>query len=110
MNLTYKELKNEIDKIEVPEQRLGIFDVEINNKGKKYFFRSLKQNAGSNVGFGLNHYGWLGLPMPKYKKSKFHDSEDVSINFEENEFISCQKEKLKFIIKTKTFDAVVRWF
>jgi hypothetical protein len=110
MNLSYQELKNEIDKIEVPAQRLGIFDVEVNNKGKKYFFKSLKQNAGNCIGFGLNHYGWLGLPMPKYKQSKFHNSEDVCISFEENEFISCQMENKKFIIKTKTFDAVVRWF
>jgi hypothetical protein len=109
MKLTYDELKQEIDKIEVPKQRLGIFNVSINNKGKKYYFEKLKQNFGASVGFGLNHYGWTNLAKQAYKHSKFHDSEDVCIDIDESEFISCEKNENEFIIKTKNFDAVVSW-
>lgn len=79
MKITYDELKNDIDNIEVPAQRLGIFNVEIFNRGKYYFFKTLKQNVGDDIGFGLNHYGF-GLSRQKYKRSKFHDEEDVCID------------------------------
>lgn len=111
--LTYKEVFEELDKIDAPAQRLGIFDVKINNRGKKYHFKSLKQNSGGVIGFGLNHYGWLNLPMPKYKRSRFHDEEDVSVDIYENEFISCTKVNNTLNntlnIKAKTFNAVITW-
>jgi len=109
MKLNYDELKKEIGKIKVPAQSLGIFNVEINNKGKKYSFEKLKENYGGNVGFGINHYGWKGLKKQNYKRSQFHDEEDVSINIDEDKFISCEKSEKKFTIKTKTFTAIVRW-
>jgi hypothetical protein len=109
MKLTYNELKAEIDKIEQPAQRLGIFNVEINNKGKHYYFMCLKQSAGSDIGFSLNHYGWMGLPKQNYKRSKFHDEEDVCVYIPENEFIESEKKDNEFIIKTKTFKATVTY-
>ncbi len=111
--MIFDEFKELIQKIDAPAQRLGIFRLQINNKGKKYDFHSLKENSGSDnlTGFGLNHYGWLNLPMPQYKKSKFHDSEDVSVNISREEFIEASvKPGLNEIqIKTKSWNGVLTW-
>lgn len=105
--ITYDELSSEIDKIPQFNQRLGIFNVQINNRGKKYYFESLKRNYGDSIGFGLNHY--YNLTTQDYKRSKFHDEEDVCIYIERDEFIGCEQFEDKFIIKTKTFTATVSW-
>lgn len=111
-NLNFDELVDFIKSIESPTQRLGIFNVSINNKGKKYEFINLKPTHTNNkdfCGFSLNHYGWLNLPMPKYKKSKFHDEEDVSVWFERVEFISATLEGKLLKIKTKNFNTIITW-
>jgi len=112
--MNFDEFKNLIESIEVPAQRLGIFKVEINNKGKKYDFRSLKTNVSYNddlFGFGLNHYGWLQLPMPQYKRSQFHDCEDVSIDIWRKDFIEATEiDKTKISLKMKNWTAIVSWF
>ncbi len=112
MKLSYDDLERTMFTIDVPENsRTGIFNVEINNMGKKYYFEKLKQTAPmkSFLGFSLNHYGWLGLQKQRYKRSKFHDEEDVSIQISKDEFINCIKLGKQLTIKTKTFKAVVSW-
>jgi hypothetical protein len=108
--LNFDEFKKAISEIEVPAQKTGIFNIFLNYKGKKYFFAKLKENYTCNpdyCGFGLNNYGRLGLPMPRYKKSKFHDSEYVSIPIKRSEFIFCLQSENQFYIKTKNWFAVV---
>ncbi len=105
--LTYDELNAEIDKIPQYDQRLGIFKVNINNRGRRYYFENLKKNYGSIIGFGLNHY--YDRTVQKYKSSKFHDEEDVCIYIHSTEFMSCEQFECSFIIKTRTFTADVSW-
>lgn len=99
--LTFDQFKDLMNGIDAPAQRLGIFNVKINNWHKRYYFTNLKINALNNpdlCGFGLNHYGWLGLPKQDYKQSKFHDEEDVSIYINRNEF--------EYAVKTENFNEV----
>jgi hypothetical protein len=111
-HMTFDEFVKEVDSIPVPAQRLGIFRVQLNNRGKVYDFHNLKQTMSGNkdvTGFSLNHYGWLSLPKPKYKSSKVHDSEDVSIDISRDEFISAEKENNSIQLETKTFKALITW-
>ncbi len=114
--IDFEGLKKALDEMNElsPAQRTGIFNVEIKNGARKYNFSSLKVNGGYNpdlLGFGLNHYGWMNLPMPKTKKSKFHDSEDVSIDLWRNEFETGEYDKTArtLNIKTKSFSLAVNW-
>lgn len=112
--LTFDQLRELIDTIPQPTQRLGIFKVKINNYNKRYEFHSLKVSASYNPdvqGFSLNHYGWLGLPKQKYHRSKFHDEEDVAIHLERSEFEYAYKvENFNEIsIITKKFNLQVNW-
>ena len=112
--LTFEELSDFFDKIPQPSQTLGIFKVIINNWNKKYEFHNLKISASNNpdyFGFSLNHYGWLGLPMPKYKKSKFHDSEDVCISIDKSDFVNSHyfPDSQQVTIRTKTSLLKIFW-
>ena len=112
--LTFDEFKAFIKTVEVPAQRLGIFRLEIKNKRNKYDFHCLKESENYNedaAGFSLNHYGWLNLPMPKSKRSQFHDEEDVSINIYRDKFIKAIKkvDENKILINTKNWSGILSW-
>jgi hypothetical protein len=112
--MNFDELKTFVGLIPAPDQRMGIFRVQINNKGRRYDFHSLKENASSNenvFGFGLNHYGWMNLPKQQFKQSKFHDEEDVSIHINKSEFVNADLSKLSntLTIEMKNWSAVVTW-
>lgn len=110
--LSFDELKEYLDEIPQPNSRVGIFDLTINNRGRKYSFERLKTNFSLNedlLGFGLNHYGWLHLIMPSIKKSKFHDDEDVCVDIWRREFISAILTEKEINIKTKNFTVQVNW-
>lgn len=104
-------VKEFLSKIEVPYGRTGIFDVKINNRGKKYHFEKLKEtfSIGDFFGFSLNHYGWRGLKKQKYKRSKFHDEEDVEIHVDREEFKAAYVYDNFLLVITKTFKMVVTW-
>jgi|ERR1035437_7759142 hypothetical protein len=109
--VNFEKFKNIIRSVDVPAQRLGIFNVKINNRGKKYDFHCLKEsitNNEDNFGFSLNHYGWEILPKQKYKKSKFHDEEDVCIDICKDEFIDAiVNHQNEILLKTKYFTALI---
>jgi hypothetical protein len=109
--LSFFEVKELIGNIPVEAGRTGIFDVKINNRGKKYHFEKLKENFTTEnfFGFGLNHYGWLGLKKQDFKQSKFHDNEDVSIDVNHRDFISAFVFENNLSIKTRTFQMLVSW-
>lgn len=104
-------VKELLSKIEVPYGRTGIFDVKINNHGKKYHFEELKETFSGvdSFGFSLNHYGWMGLKKQKYKRSKFHNEEDVAIHVDREEFKSAYVYDNFLLVITKTFKMVVTW-
>lgn len=62
----------------------------INNVGREYYFHSLKPSFSLNpdvCGVSLNN----AYQQPNgYKKSRFHDKEDVDISFKREEFISAE--------------------
>lgn len=112
--LSFDEFKAFIHSIEAPTQRLGIFRVQIKNRGKEYDFDRLKETATfneDNCGFSLNHYGWLNLPKQNYKRSKFHDEEDVSIDIDRTEFVKANKvpDNNEIILEMKSWYAIVSW-
>jgi hypothetical protein len=93
---SFDNLVSFFNSIEVPAQRLGIFRVKITDaSNRRYDFHCLKLNMSYNYnlfGFGLNHYGWIStLPKQKYRQSKYHDEEDVSINIDRKDFLRMEK-------------------
>jgi len=111
--MEFDEFRLLIENIEAPKERLGIFRVEISNKGREYDFHCLHPTEGYNkdlFGFCLNHYGWLNLPMPAYAKSQFHDCEDVDIDIWRKDFIEAtQTEEKKIALKMKNWTAIIHW-
>jgi len=112
--LTFDQFKEIMNSIEVPAQRIGIFRIKINNNNKRYYFTGLKINASYNdnmFGFGLNHYGWLGLPKQSFKRSQFHDEEDVSIEVSRDIFQYAYKTEgfNEMSVSTKTWTAQINW-
>ena len=113
--MNFNEFTKLIQDVDCPAQQLGVFRLEINNKGKKYDFHHLKENI--NLGdhsdlfsFGLNHYGYLHLPMPRYKRSQFHDREDVCVEILRQNFVEAIKEDdNKVFLKTKNWTATISW-
>lgn len=107
--LSFDQFKEVIQAVDAPAQRLGIFNVAINNYGKKYDFMHLKESVSFNkdrFGFSLNH----SYQPQKYKQSKFHDWEDISVGISREEFITANEINDTTIeIKTKTFKAIVTW-
>lgn len=93
--MSFDEFKAEIEAFESPKQRLGIFNVRISCAGRVFDFQKLKVSANSDadfMGFSLNHYGWHSeLPQPRWKTSKFHDSEDVDVIIEREDFVKVFK-------------------
>jgi hypothetical protein len=92
--------------------RFGCFYVAIDNNSHFYFFEKLKMSQTMNndiCGLSLNHYGWQPLAKQQYKRSKFHDEEDVSIDFERAEFIDAERTGSHLNVKTKTFTATILW-
>jgi hypothetical protein len=112
--LSFDEFKAFIHSIEAPAQRLGIFRLQIKNRGKLYDFDRLKETATfneDNCGFSLNHYGWMNFPKQNCKRSKFHDEEDVSIDIDRSEFVKANKvpDNNEIILEMKNWDAIVSW-
>ena len=112
--LSFDEFKTFISTIEVPAQRMGIFRLQIKNRGKEYDFDRLKETASNNddsCGFSLNHYRWLNLPKQRYKQSKFHDEEDVSVDIDRVEFVKANKvpDNNEIILEMKKWYAIVSW-
>lgn len=113
--ITFDEYVSLIDTIPQPAQRLGIFNIKINNNNKRYEFHSLKVNFASRkdlTGFGLNHYGWYKhLPKQSFKRSKFHDEEDVDIDIWRNEFMYAYKvaNRNEIGVMTKNFQLQINW-
>ena len=113
--ITFDEFVQLIATIPQPNQRLGIFNIKINNCQKRYEFHSLKVNYSNNpdvTGFGLNHYGWFAaLPKQSFKRSRFHDEEDVSIGINRDEFEYAYKvENFNEIgVSCKTFTLQINW-
>lgn len=112
--LSFDEFKAFIHSIEAPAQRLGIFRLQIKNRGKEYDFDRLKETATfneDNCGFSLNHYGWMNLPKQNYKRSKFHDEEDVCIDIDRAEFVKANKvpDNNEIILEMKNWYAIVSW-
>jgi hypothetical protein len=108
--MDFNEFKSFIKSIDVPAQRMGIFNLTINHDGKTYYFNSLKENYSGNddlFGFGLNHHYTNCAEQPT-ESSIFHDSEDISIGIWREEFISAEKESdNKINIKTKKWNAIL---
>lgn len=112
--LTYGEFKELVDAIPVTAQRLGIFRVKLVNCGKRYYWESLKVSASYNpdsYGFSLNHYGWLNLPKQPFKRSQFHDEEDVSIDIDRDKFLWASKteDRNEIHLSMKTWWAQINW-
>lgn len=110
----FDQLKNEFDAIPQPEGRLGIFNVSINNRGKRYEFRSLKITYSNNpeyFGFSLNHYFWVVAKYRemRYKNSQFHDSEDVNVSIHVSNFKYAAMEDNRAVIVTNTCTITVTW-
>ncbi len=109
--MNFNEFKDFIKSIDVPVQRMGIFDLDITYKGKQYLFTSLKENASFNddlMGFGLNHHFGNIRELPT-KSSIFHDSEDVSVDIWRNEVVEITKESdTKVVIKTKKWTGILK--
>ena len=110
----FYEFREYVESIPVPSQRLGSFNIDINNKGRMYSFKSLKTSVSLNndlFGFSLNHYQGLGLPKQQYKTSVFHDNEDINVDIYECEFIEAYKMiyENKILLKTKRWSATITW-
>jgi hypothetical protein len=81
--LTFDELSAKIAEMKPPISAL------INNQGHGYHFHGLKPSVSFSpdlCGVGLNH---TNQPQ-RYKRSRFHDSEDVDIAFSRKEFREAQ--------------------
>lgn len=113
--LNFDEFVTMVNGIDAPNQRLGIFNVKINNCHKRYEFHKLKVTASNNpniTGFSLNHYGWFAeLPKQNFKKSRFHDDEDVCIHIERSEFDYAYKVNnfQEISVITKNFSLQINW-
>ena len=108
--MDFNEFKSFIKSIDVPTQRMGIFNLNINYNRRNYSFRSLKENYSANddlFGFGLNHHFENCAEQPT-KRSIFHDEEDIDIDIWKDDFISAEKEsENKINIKNKKWTAVL---
>jgi hypothetical protein len=108
--MNFNEFRTFISEIEVPTQRMGIFNVTIDYDGKKYHFYRLKENYSDNddlFGFGLNHHHTNCSEQPT-KSSIFHDDEDVCIDIRRKDFISAEnKTENEIILKMKDWNAVL---
>lgn len=108
--MTFEELKDFVNSIDTPSQRLGIFDLTIYYRRKWYIFVNLKLNAGNNpelLGFGLNHHFDNIKDLPS-KSSIFHDSEDVCIDIWKDLFVSAEKKRdYAYRIKTKKWSGIL---
>ena len=108
--MDFNEFKSFIKSIDVPTQRMGIFNLKINYDGNDYNFHSLKENYSGNddlCGFGLNHHFENCAEQPT-KRSLFHDREDIDVGIWREEFISAEKESdNKINIKTKKWNALL---
>lgn len=113
--LTFDELKKLISSIPVnPIGNNGAFDLKINNANRRYILLRLKETATNNpdnCGFSLNHYESRGLPMPRYKTSRFLSDGNVNVTIWRNEFNYAYKvENFNEIgIVMKTWSAQVNW-
>ncbi len=108
--MDFNEFRSFIRSIEVPKQRMGVFNLEIIHEGEKYHFYNLKENCGYNddlFGFGLNHHFENCAEQPT-KNSIFHDSEDVSVDIWRNDFVSAEKKsENKVHLKMKDWGAMI---
>ena len=108
--MNFNEFKSFIKSIDVPAQRMGIFNLKINHNGYDYNFHSLKENYSGNddlCGFGLNHHFENCSEQPT-KSSIFHDTEDIDVCVWREDFISAEKElDNKINIKTKKWNALL---
>lgn len=115
---------NKLDQERAVAGSLGMYTAHVIYKNALYKFRNIKMNASPSAdifGFGMNHYFWLPgnhiASMPT-RSSIFHDSEDVSVDIKEEQFVSAElstgrirafKEGPFVTIETKKCKILISW-
>lgn len=119
-----REFFTKLDQEKAVAGRFGMYTAHIIYKNALYKFKNIKMNYSGRddiFGFGLNHYFWLPgnhiASMPT-RSSFFHDSEDVSVDIKEDQFVSAElstgrirafKEGPFVTIETKKCKVLISW-